>query len=94
MLTAVPTYFRHTDGGIYALTCFGKHTEDASNVVVYRHVWPFEPDTWVRPASEWLSRFKHIPEAEVIKALKGDREAAQAAITAAKAKRRAAAASQ
>jgi hypothetical protein len=92
VLKAVSTYFRHTDGGIYCLECFAKDTRDASDVAIYRHVWPFESQTWVRPATEWLGRFKHISEAEVREALRGDRAAAQAAVTEAKAKRRAAAA--
>ena len=60
-------------------------------MMVYHHVWPFEPDTWVLAADEWPSRFKPMSQSELVEALAGDRTDAQAAVTQAKATRRAAA---
>jgi hypothetical protein len=80
--------FRHTDGGVYRFVTTARHADDGTQVMVYHHVWPFEPDTWVRAADEWPSRFTPISQAELEKLLAGDRTDAQAAVTQAKATRR------
>lgn len=82
--------FRHQDGGYYQLVTCARHTNDLHPVVVYAHVWPFEPSTWVRPIQEWESRFTRCTSAELSDAMLSDRAVAQAKITAAKAARRAA----
>jgi hypothetical protein len=81
---------RHQDGGIYRYHSTAKHTDDQAEFVIYEHVWPFATgQVWARPASEWPSRFTPITSAELREAQRQPREAAQAAITTAKAERRA-----
>ncbi|SMC19542.1 Protein of unknown function [Andreprevotia lacus DSM 23236] len=84
------SYFRHVDGGYYRWIADARHSEDLSPVVVYEHLWPFERGIWVRPAGEWAGRFSPVGVDEVVAALRGDRAQAQAAVTTAKALRRAA----
>lgn len=81
--------FRHTDGGVYRFVSAARHAEDGTQMMVYHHVWPFEPDTWVRAADEWPSQFRPMSQAELDEVLAGDRTDAQAAVTQAKANRRA-----
>lgn len=83
---------RHTDGGYYRVVTMARHTDDQTPLVVYQHLWPFEPvgEPWARPAHEWPSRFVPVSEDELQAAMCGDRQAAHAAVTAAKAARRAA----
>lgn len=81
-------YFRHVDGGYYRREGVAKSSEDLSAWVVYEHVWPFERGMWIRPQAEWFSRFTPVSEAEVVVALGGVREQAQAAVARAKAARR------
>ncbi|WP_018150363.1 DUF1653 domain-containing protein [Leeia oryzae] len=82
-------YLRHLDGGYYRRLGMARHSEDESEMVVYAHLWPFEPHTWVRPAAEFPGRFEPVTEAEVLQAMQGDQAAAAAAVMAAKAARRA-----
>ncbi len=83
--------FRHLDGGYYQVVAGALHSDDKTPLVVYRHLWPFERDTWARPAQEWVGRFTRTTQREVDEAMLGNQAAAQAAVTAAKAARRAAA---
>lgn len=53
--------FMHTDGGLYEFMHDAQSSVDQSPVVVYRHLWPFEPSIWVRPKHEWNERFRPIP---------------------------------
>jgi hypothetical protein len=86
MTAPLEGFVQHRYGGIYRVLSTGKSTIDASEVVIYTHVWPFEFGTWVRPMSEWTEdRFKPLTENEVIVLRQADREKACAAITAAKA---------
>ncbi|MCB6182026.1 DUF1653 domain-containing protein [Leeia sp. TBRC 13508] len=82
-------YIRHLDGGYYRRLGIGRDADDENALVVYAHVWPFEPYVWVRPQSEFPGRFTEVTEAEVVAAMKEDREEAGAAVLAAKALRRA-----
>jgi hypothetical protein len=77
-------YYRHKDGGIYFALDRALSTVDRSEVVVYRHVFPFEPQVWVRPLAEWTAdRFTKILKYDAIDTMmKGDREALKAEITA------------
>lgn len=85
---------RHQDGGIYRYHSTALHTDDKAELVVYEHVWPFDAgQLWARPAYEWPSRFTPITTTDLREAQKQDRLAAQAAVTNAKATRRAAEAS-
>jgi hypothetical protein len=86
--------FRHTDGGIYRFLSCARHAEDQAPLVIYEHVWPFDPGaTWARPAREWPSRFTPITARELGLAMREDQEVAQQAVINAKAARRAAEAS-
>jgi hypothetical protein len=81
---------RHQDGGIYRYHSSARHTDDQSELVVYEHVWPFATgQVWTRPAHEWPSRFTPISNDDLREAQQQPRAAAQAAITKAKATRRA-----
>jgi hypothetical protein len=82
-------YYRHTDGGIYHFVKFVRLASNGNRAVEYQHVWPFPIDTWVRELTEWDERFTPISFADLEAALAGDRQAAQAAITCAKAARKA-----
>ena len=35
--------FRHADGGVYRFVTTAKHAEDGTQMMVYHHIWPFEP---------------------------------------------------
>jgi Protein of unknown function (DUF1653) len=83
------TTYRHTDGGYYRFVTLARNADDQSARVIYQHIWPFEPSVWDRAAEEWLTRFKQVTQAEVDEAcLLGNRDAAQKAVTEAKAARR------
>jgi len=81
--------FRHVDGGVYRFVTMAKHAEDGTQMMVYHHVWPFEPPTWMRSADEWSYRFPPMSQSELVESFAGDRTDAQAAVTQAKATRRA-----
>lgn len=82
-------FYRHLDGGLYRFIAEAFHSDDASEVIVYEHMWPFTPSIWVRPRHEFTSRFSPVSAEEVHTAMQGDQQAAQQAVTAAKAARRA-----
>jgi hypothetical protein len=78
-------YVRHRDGGLYQVYGEGKSTIDASPVIVYKHIWPFEQGFWSRPSGEWtVDRFTPVTDADAAMIKMGNRELAQAAITEAK----------
>lgn len=83
--------FQHTDGGIYRFVMKAKDTRDLTPMFVYLHQWPFDvsAEGWARPASEWLSRFTPVTEADLERARAGDRLAAQQRISALRAARKA-----
>lgn len=84
-------FFKHRDGGIYVLIDEGKYSVDASAVVIYKHLWPFEQGMWVRPAVEFFDgRFKELTGEEyaVEIARSGNRTEAQEAVNKAKAARK------
>ena len=83
-------YFRHLDGGLYRFVAHAKSADDASDVVVYEHLWPFDQSLWVRNRTEFETRFMPTDEITVKRAMKQERAQAQAQVNAAKATRRAA----
>jgi hypothetical protein len=83
-------YFRHIDGGLYRFVANARSADDAGDVVVYEHLWPFEQGLWVRKRSEFEARFSSVDEITVKRAMKEDRAEAQVHVNAAKALRRAA----
>lgn len=84
--------YRHVDGGLYRVVAMGRSTVDLTDHVTYVHLYPFHPQTWIRPLSEWTSsRFVEITENDVITEIEGtDAKVRQQEITIAKAARRAA----
>ncbi len=79
-----PGYYRHTDGGLYQVVGMARDSRDASDVVLYDHVWPFEAGRWTRPLPEWASRFTPVTAHEVADTQRGDRAADQVRIGAAR----------
>lgn len=65
-----------------------RHADDGSEVVVYEHLWPFEPSVWVRNKAEFLQRFRETSEAACQEAMQQDQELARQAVQQAKAARR------
>ncbi len=47
-----PLYY-HYKGGIYQIMCEGKLTDDASDVIIYKHLYPHTPGVWVRNKEEF-----------------------------------------
>lgn len=82
-------YFRHIDGGFYRFVAHACSADDAGDVVVYEHLWPFDRGLWVRKRAEFETRFSPVDELTIKRAMKEDRETAQVAVNSAKAKRRA-----
>jgi hypothetical protein len=82
-------YYRHLDGGYYRLVSFGRSADTGGDVAIYQHLWPFDASWWVRDRAEFLARFSPITADELSTAVRGDRIAAQQAVDAAKAARRA-----
>jgi len=88
-------YYRHLDGGYYRLVTHANSADiDGQEVVVYQHLWPFDSSWWVRERQDFESRFSTVTPEEITAAMQGDRLAAQQAVDAAKAARRAAKAAQ
>ena len=83
-----PGFYRHTDGGLYQVVGMARDSRDASDVVLYDHIWPFEAGRWTRPLPEWASRFTPVTADEVAADQRGDRAARQATIRAARAARK------
>lgn len=81
-------YYRHQDGGLYRSICVARHADDGSEVVVYEHLWPFEPGVWVRNKEAFLQRFRETSEAACREAMQQDQEQARQAVQQAKAARR------
>lgn len=81
--------FRHTDGGLYRFEGGARDSRDTAPLYIYKHLWPFDPLVWARPAIEWAGRFTAIPPSAVQEAMRGDRVAAQVQVIQAKEARRA-----
>jgi len=81
-------YFRHIDGGLYQLLHHARHADDGKPVMVYLHLWPYEPSVWVRRVDEFAQRFEEISELEYTRLSAVDRHSGQQAVAAAKQKRR------
>jgi hypothetical protein len=87
-------YYRHLDGGVYQLIARGTNTETGEKEVTYLHLFPYEPECWVRLAElfdgqeDGRRRFAPISREEARAAFRGDPEEARAQVAAAKADRR------
>lgn len=50
--------YSHQDGGLYEVLHYDAlDTDSRENVIVYKHIWPFETKIYTRKDSEWMSRF-------------------------------------
>jgi hypothetical protein len=92
---ALGNFYRHVDGGCYQVLSRGKETETGVEMVAYVHRFPFEPAWSFRTAQNFdemadsARRFTPITTAEADAMMSADRATAQAAVTAARAARRA-----
>lgn len=83
------TFYEHVDGGLYRMLFEGKSSEDASPVVIYEHLHPFEKGVWSRPLAEFLRRFAPIDAARASALLNRDPEAARRDVSDRKSRRKA-----
>jgi hypothetical protein len=76
-------WYQHRYGGIYQVDGIAKYSDREDDLgVVYRHVFPFEKQMYVRPLSEWTeTRFRLITTAEAHQLMERDREEFKALIT-------------
>lgn len=66
--------YQHRYGGVYIVDSVATHTTTKERVVVYTHIYPFAPDTWVRPYDEFCDgRFTQISASQVQDLLDRDR---------------------
>lgn len=78
-------HYQHRHGGIYFVSDVATHTGTKDRLVIYDHVYPFEPATWARPIEEWTEeRFTQLSGEQLTTLLNRDRETFQKEITAAK----------
>ena len=83
-----PQYFKHQDGGLYEFVGSGIMSETKEPMAVYKHLWPFESQIFIRPLHEWSApRFEPISAAELGVALQGNRIQYQEQVRAHKAAR-------
>ena len=54
----IPGKYRHFKGGLYEVICTARHSEDLSEMVVYKALYG-EGGVWVRPAEMWLEEVIH-----------------------------------
>lgn len=89
MKPVISAFYKHTDGGYYFVSELGRDSKDGTAVVIYKHVWPFEEETWTRPLDQWASRFSLISREQLEAIMRvNSREEAQAIITTAKTHRK------
>jgi len=82
--------YRHQDGGFYRYLLSARSTENLEPLYIYEHLWPFDAgQIWARPAPEWLGRFTRVRYADLVTAMRTNRDSAQQAVRDAKANRRA-----
>lgn len=68
-------YYRHRYGGLYRVVGTGFSTIDKSQHVIYKHMYPFDQDIWIRPYDEWTDgRFTLLTRQQVGDILSIDRE--------------------
>ena len=72
--------FRHMDGGYYEYDKSVLFADDQDELVIYKHVWPFEESSWARRYSEFKARFTPIAAADLDAAKAMDRQVLQVSI--------------
>lgn len=56
--------FKHVDGGIYLYEKTVQFADDSSDLVVYRHLFPFEEKSYARRKLEFVKKFMPIEYSE------------------------------
>jgi hypothetical protein len=80
--------FRHIDGGYYQYEKSVLFADDQDELVIYKHLWPFDESTWARRYNQFKSKFTPITLSEFQKAKEIDREVLQKQIAENKKNRR------
>ncbi len=82
--------FRHMDGGYYEYEKSVLFADDRDELVIYKHLWPFDESQWARRYDEFKERFTPISLEDLNKAKLVGREALQQQIEKTRTNRRAA----
>lgn len=82
--------FRHTDGGYYQFEKAVLFADDQDELIIYKHLWPFEVSDWARRYSEFKEKFTPITEQDFTEVKKIARETLQKQIEDTRTARRAA----
>jgi len=63
-MTVPDRFYQHQDGGLYQVVDVATSTVDGTQqLVIYKHIYPFEQKLWARPLVEWTpERFKPISD--------------------------------
>jgi hypothetical protein len=68
---------RHIDGGYYQYEKSVLFADDQDELVIYKHLWPFEESNWARRYSEFKDKFTPITVEDFQKAKQVEREVLQ-----------------
>lgn len=68
---------RHMDGGYYQYDQSVLFADDQDELVIYKHIWPFEESVWARRYSEFKDRFTPITADDLATAKAMDRQTVQ-----------------
>lgn len=79
---------RHIDGGYYQYEKSVFFADDQEELVIYKHIWPFEESEWARRYSEFKDKFSPITFEDLYSAKKIEREVLQKQIETNKTNRR------
>ena len=80
--------FRHIDGGYYQFEKSVYFADDQDELVIYKHLWPFEVSQWARRYSEFKDKFTPITYEDLYRAKQVNRETLQQEIANNKANRK------
>lgn len=79
---------RHIDGGYYMYEKSVLFADDQDELVIYKHLWPFEVSDWARRYSEFKEKFTPITVEDFNQAQKVDRVVVQKQIETTRTNRR------
>jgi hypothetical protein len=68
---------RHIDGGYYQYEKSVLFADDQDELVIYKHLWPFDESEWARRYTEFKEKFTPITLEDFNKAKKVERETLQ-----------------
>lgn len=69
--------FRHIDGGYYEFEKSVLFADDQDELVIYKHLWPFEVSSWARRYNEFKDKFTPITQEDLNAAKQIPREQLQ-----------------